>query len=714
MSKIYASSVTILTAALLLFGNRPAAAQFATTAPAQDGAIGSGEYGASSGNWSMAWDNTNLYIAKTGGGAGDPVYIYLDTDPIIPVNGGSGSNGSLTGTTDYNTTPSLPLRADVRIFWNAQNNYIEYRSRNSSGGWGTAVTASADVLQSSNGTTREMRLRWAALPGLTGRPASFNWLGYEGNTNSPYFVYDQTPTQNYGGNGSSTPYFEYYHTVTSTASTGTTNPFGRTSYTYPLNGGSTLFGGTIANLYDFTMNTPGVTITRDAGAWQLLGSLNLTAGTIAGTTGTPITVAGDLNIRAGATLTLSSAFGGDLNLGGNMTNSGTFNANNRAVTLNGTQSDGAQVLSGPLAFDYLTVNSIGSKTVANNITVAQELRITSGLLAPVPGSRVTLTGTATLSETAISYVKGTLEMSRTLNSSTPTATYPDGLVMQAVGDVYPGTVTVRRLLGTVRTGENEAISTERQYQLTASNDVAGLNVNVSFPYREGGELVNIPESKLATYRSASLNGPWQPITSSVNTADNLITTNLSAFSASYFAFGNVDSPLPVSLTRFEAKAEKSGVLLTWVTASEKNNAGFTVERSRDGREYVALRFVSGAGTSSTARTYRHLDAEAPAAATLYYRLRQTDHDGTIAYSPARVVTTGGSALELSPVPAPAELTVRGILAADASVVLVRDVQGRVVRRSSVTAGQATVSVAGLAPGLYVVEAGAQRTRFVKE
>ena len=94
-----------------------------------------------------------------------------------------------------------------------------------------------------------------------------------------------------------------------------------------------------------------------------------------------------------------------------------------------------------------------------------------------------------------------------------------------------------------------------------------------------------------------------------------------------------NTTLPVSLTRFTAVADSQTIHLAWATASETNNAGFDIERSSDGQTFQAIGHVAGSGTTLETRAYRFADREVPpAAATLWYRLRQIDFDGAFAYS----------------------------------------------------------------------------------
>ena len=84
--------------------------------------------------------------------------------------------------------------------------------------------------------------------------------------------------------------------------------------------------------------------------------------------------------------------------------------------------------------------------------------------------------------------------------------------------------------------------------------------------------------------------------------------------------------LPVELLSFEGEVQKQGNYLTWVTATETNNAYFTLERSLNGSDFEAITKIVGAGSTSTSNSYEFLDRQAPIG-TSYYRLKQTDFNG---------------------------------------------------------------------------------------
>lgn len=95
-----------------------------------------------------------------------------------------------------------------------------------------------------------------------------------------------------------------------------------------------------------------------------------------------------------------------------------------------------------------------------------------------------------------------------------------------------------------------------------------------------------------------------------------------------FTFGTIDpvNPLPVELISFTGTCENGFKTLRWATASEINNAFFSIHRSEDGVNYTELARIPGAGNSNTVRQYQYQDIN-KSADNFYYQLIQTDFDG---------------------------------------------------------------------------------------
>jgi hypothetical protein len=107
------------------------------------------------------------------------------------------------------------------------------------------------------------------------------------------------------------------------------------------------------------------------------------------------------------------------------------------------------------------------------------------------------------------------------------------------------------------------------------------------------------------------------------------------------------------MKHFEAVLTLSRVDLSWYTTSEMNNDYFTIERSADGILFEALAKVEGAHSSSLIIHYSVSDDQ-PLAGVSYYRLIQTDFNGTNTCSNVLVVhnslSSDGFSLKLFPNP----------------------------------------------------------------
>jgi len=111
---------------------------------------------------------------------------------------------------------------------------------------------------------------------------------------------------------------------------------------------------------------------------------------------------------------------------------------------------------------------------------------------------------------------------------------------------------------------------------------------------------------------------------------------------------------PIELLAFDAIPIDKYVQLSWTTASELNNARFTVERSLDAVHFDAVLEVSGAGTSHQGNSYEAKDLS-PFAGSSFYRLKQSDFDGAFSYSrmvEVYVAESGKRELVLFPNPNP--------------------------------------------------------------
>lgn len=107
--------------------------------------------------------------------------------------------------------------------------------------------------------------------------------------------------------------------------------------------------------------------------------------------------------------------------------------------------------------------------------------------------------------------------------------------------------------------------------------------------------------------------------------------------------------LPVEFLSFNAEKMSNGNLLTWDVESETRNDYFTIETSKDAVNWTELTKVKGAINSTEAKTYTYVD-DKNTQESVYYKLSQTDLDGTRNELALEYISVNKSDFELYPNP----------------------------------------------------------------
>ncbi|WP_420148102.1 T9SS type A sorting domain-containing protein [Spirosoma sp.] len=114
---------------------------------------------------------------------------------------------------------------------------------------------------------------------------------------------------------------------------------------------------------------------------------------------------------------------------------------------------------------------------------------------------------------------------------------------------------------------------------------------------------------------------------------------------------NCGNPFPVNLVSFTANSVNDrAVQLDWVTANERNNSHFLLERSKDLTNFELVRKIQAKeGQSFQRSTYTLIDEKAYRG-TSYYRLTQVDLDGKTTRYPAISIVLRSEAYGVYPNP----------------------------------------------------------------
>lgn len=350
-------------------------------------------------------------------------------------------------------------------------------------------------------------------------------------------------------------------------------------------------------------------------------------------------VTGNLRNEIGGRFTLT---GGTLQLGGNFTNLNSdarFEEVNSTVVLNGAGTQNISTDGSVEVFHQLRVQkSAGTVMLNNGISITNNLDLLWGRIFQ-NSSLLTLQSSATVTgANDNSFVHGAVR-----KVGNTDFIFPIGK------GVHYRPAHITQIEGTVTDGfRAEYYDNDPMLVYTPYAADAGVHHISHCEYwtidRSGGNATawvgltwNSPSScgvdALPDLRVVRWDGTTWRNRGNGGATGNLITGTVITsglqmdFSPWTLASVNVNNPLPIELLAFTARANGTAVDLTWTTASERNNAYFQVERSSDLAHFTPILTVPGAGNSQSELHYQDRD-DAPLAGVNYYRLCQTDLDGT--------------------------------------------------------------------------------------
>ena len=593
--------------------------------------------------WGAEWDNSGITFSVVNAPTDESAGIYLDIDPVDPVNGGTNANGALDGLQIDNATIDPAFRADFVAIINTGGN--TYHTDNGSNGWNGSSSGAAWTYAESNCSNRRtVTIPWSDITGGAA-PASFNWMGYA--------VYNNTNTGTYGampeGNG-----FESDYGVS------TSGPYdgGRAVryYSVDISGGQT---------DAFAMNN----YVHDGGVLTDFGSVTLGnfsmggSGSISLATGASWEIANNFLVGTGATLNLNDAtvtFNGT-----NFESSGTFNAQTSTVVIAGNSPT---TITGDMTFHNLVINNAAGVTLAGNITITGTLTLTNGKITSTSSQLLIMSATSNVAGAGPdSYVTGPVRkvgnaaVGFTFPIGSPAHYAPIGIEAVANGlatdyftaqyfDTPWGAGPGDRTVNTPTPGVFEAISSAEHWDLDRSAG-SSMEARVRLFFRDFGRsgITDINNVLVAHYNGTEwVNEGGTPTNQTVR--GSVLSNTLTSFSP-LSSGGTTEVVTPVTLRYFEGRKEGGVNQLDWATATELNNSHFEVYRSFDGANFELIGEVEGANASQGA-AYSYTDQQL-GSGQYFYRLRQVDFDGQDEWFNTvllEVVAANRKALEMFPNP----------------------------------------------------------------
>lgn len=299
--------------------------------------------------------------------------------------------------------------------------------------------------------------------------------------------------------------------------------------------------------------------------------------------------------------------------------------------------------------------------------------------------------------------KGNFELSIVTNN-------PDGIHVYRV-DGYPNSsVGIPQTLG----------SNNVYYGTFVARAPFGGDFSVKYDYTNYPDAI-AEENNLVLYaRVDNSDMSWADNGATLNTVANTLTSNGETVRKEY-TIASTSGALPIELLYFKVDADEENKIVTieWWTASEKDNATFIIERSKDAELWQEVSEVSGAINSNETIKYSYIDKN-PLLGYSYYRIKQIDLDGNFSFSPIKnVYIPYENNYVIYPNPANSSITIEG-QNIFSNYQIYNNVGVDVTSMTQLTSFEETLSVdiinldiSNLDNGLYFIAVAGKMIKFIK-
>lgn len=538
---------------------------------------------------------------------------------------------------------------------------------------------------------------------------------------------------------------------------------------------------TFTNNSTVTMSSTAAAVLNGSGTWTqgANSTLNYAGSTLTITTFNALNTGNTVDYNSGiaqniatttyCNLTLSNSGAksavGSFALRGNWVRSGTatFTPGANTVTFSALVGTAAQSILavGGETFSSLTINSAFATspqiTLNNTVTVTSVLTMTAGNIN-LNGNSCTISSTATGALVhGLTSANGWMYGGSFIRNRPASTVIAVGIArtlfpLGGSGDWRPffvGQTSNANTVGTMTVSHTDATTTStvsiadtgpiativRRHDSFWTLSTSGISAGATFTLRVGGTTFGTIEAGapgLADLRMSTSAGVVNTHGAATGGPDYRVNRTAVTFAnlANNFHVASTDavnSPLPIELVSFKGEVVEDKIQLTWKTESELNNDFFTVERTVTGEVFSSIGQVNGRGTTSQDYTYSLIDPN-PFYGTSYYRLKQTDFDGTFTYSNIISVTYEGSQFPFINVyPNPSKggqvtIEIKGLKNVETMPVVIYDLLGKELMKitmevdeNSGTASKSLSFERELPKGMYLIMAGPSRLlvkRFV--
>jgi hypothetical protein len=247
--------------------------------------------------------------------------------------------------------------------------------------------------------------------------------------------------------------------------------------------------------------------------------------------------------------------------------------------------------------------------------------------------------------------------------------------------------------------------------VVVSAPVAGISpvvpVGTVINSAPGQEVAGVQFDIAGNYYGLFTTGDYAQIDLTTGALSGMTLSNISTAGGNLrgdLASAITNIPFPVKLMSFTGRNNGTTNELNWITATEQNNIGFSIERSEDLKNWYAIgsQLSKGQnGNSSEKLSYTFTD-NSPNAGMEYYRLKQSDRDDKVTYSTYIMINSKAYVtVHVYPNPASGTIYISGV--SKDNTIRLADITGKVILEQKAQNNITAINLGALYPNMYLIQ-----------
>jgi hypothetical protein len=247
--------------------------------------------------------------------------------------------------------------------------------------------------------------------------------------------------------------------------------------------------------------------------------------------------------------------------------------------------------------------------------------------------------------------------------------------------------------------------------LNRTAGTSAVSLTLSWDGNSGG-VTNLTKLRVAHWNGTKWVNEGNGGTSGDTLAGTVTSSSaITSFSPFTLSSSNSTNPLPVEIINFSASKKTKAVELNWTVATEIGVKSYSIEKSKDGKNFNEVVKLNATAQQSSIKNYSCTD-QTPSTGISYYRLKSLDINNSFKYSKLVPVSFINSTdFKIYPTLVSENLFINAPTKNKEYHIEIYNLTGMLVFNTDINIDNSSVNISNLEKGIYFVKVSSETEKY---